>query len=103
MKHEDQGGADLHRQEQEFQRPAPQNAVAYPVLGENLEGLHELECRRSAPKPQLLNPVLGENLEDLPDFDDDEELECQRSAPQAATTRNWNVDDLLGSVLLEQG
>ena len=45
-----------------------------------------------------LKPVLGENLEDLHC-----ELECQRSAEKPTTTRNWIVDDLLGTLLLEQG
>ena len=60
-----------------------------PVPGENLEDhREELECQRSA-KTAVLTPVLGILLEDL------------RHRP--TTTGNWIVDDLLGTLLLEQG
>ena len=68
-----------------------------PVLGENLEDLHEQEDRRSAPNT-LLNPVLGENFEDLHfSSADAEELYFQRSAPHPlleSPVLDENLEDL---------
>ena len=97
LKPQDQGGADLHRQEQEFRRSAQQSAAAYPVLEKTLRAPTKRNVVDLLRNPQLLNPVLGENLEDLPKNDVDEELECQRSAPQAVlynSVLRKNLEDL---------
>ena len=64
-----------------------------PVLGESLEDLHcaELECQRFARRETQLNSVLGGNLDDL-----------HASSPPSCTTRNWNVNDVLGNKLLQR-
>ena len=58
-----------HRPELECERCAP-NSLLNPVMGENLQDLHqshdeELECQRDLLYQTLLNPVQGVNLEDL--------------------------------------